>query len=468
VTQSLRLAFGRPQGFQSCAIVGSSGLLLTNPGLGREIDSFAFVIRTNIAPVGGYEQYVGSTTSLRVMNSEALGCVLLERACPRLKQRDFSWCPRYGIFVNSAEHFVSALSRGCGNRTWPVLGWADLELGSDATIRRFRSSKGKNATRRNVMTGAYAIAIAMHLCPNGATAYGFSHGETSASLAAGGGQQVAYHYYDRNVLRNRTDNLNLSARRLAKMAREEPECLRLHQPTPPSKISPRSAEIASRSTVPFIPRVVDPLVDSLRHSYWPSAYYFDVPRGFLAPPVTTCPRLSVLPDLSSRRASRYAHKFLHLAKNLYHNLTEIVVPAPPPSEIAQCGDLFSRTGGWNVKGAPAIVIVYAERVQRPWLLGISASIHGLPLVVVGQRVRRMRGSRMLNGVSDDVSSEEAQARSDRYSHRCQPSRDAGGHAHALEVDRLCRRGATGRPVRPLPGMPLPRDESARAVPLMCA
>jgi hypothetical protein len=79
-------------------------------------------------------------------------------------------------FINSAEPFAAALERACANRTRPILTWTDLDR-DDATLRRFRSRTARNRTRRvrNIMTGVYALAMAMHLCPNGATVYGFSH-----------------------------------------------------------------------------------------------------------------------------------------------------------------------------------------------------------------------------------------------------------------------------------------------------
>lgn len=53
---------------RSVAIVGSSGTL-TGTGLGRTIDSFKEVIRFNRAPTNGFENDVGSKTTLRVVNN---------------------------------------------------------------------------------------------------------------------------------------------------------------------------------------------------------------------------------------------------------------------------------------------------------------------------------------------------------------------------------------------------------------
>ena len=53
-----------------CAIVGSSGQLLEGDvDHGEEIDSFDVVIRLNAAPVVGFEERVGRTTSVRLVNA---------------------------------------------------------------------------------------------------------------------------------------------------------------------------------------------------------------------------------------------------------------------------------------------------------------------------------------------------------------------------------------------------------------
>lgn len=52
---------------QDCAIVGNSGKL-KNQSYGKLIDSFDCVVRFNSAPVSGYEDYVGSFTTLRFIN----------------------------------------------------------------------------------------------------------------------------------------------------------------------------------------------------------------------------------------------------------------------------------------------------------------------------------------------------------------------------------------------------------------
>ena len=58
--------------YERCAVVSNSGVLLkqsnlTKIFLGKVIDAYDFVVRLNLAPTKGYEKYVGSKTSMRVM-----------------------------------------------------------------------------------------------------------------------------------------------------------------------------------------------------------------------------------------------------------------------------------------------------------------------------------------------------------------------------------------------------------------
>ena len=46
----------------TCVVVGSSGVLLQFPGLGKVIDNYDYVIRMNFAPTLNFEDFVGSKT----------------------------------------------------------------------------------------------------------------------------------------------------------------------------------------------------------------------------------------------------------------------------------------------------------------------------------------------------------------------------------------------------------------------
>ena len=123
--------------------------------------------------------------SLRVLNSEAIETVLVERLCPELKALGQASCSsvNYAVYVNSnfEETLKPSLQLACPSLQ--VLGRKDLST-SDAVIRNF-------AGHGNVMTGAWAIALAMHLCPRGVNAYGFTHAGT-ASMSRGAQYHVRF------------------------------------------------------------------------------------------------------------------------------------------------------------------------------------------------------------------------------------------------------------------------------------
>ena len=182
-TKAIRAQYERPDGFSSCAIVGSSGLLLQQR-LGATIDEYDLVMRTNLSPVGGFEEVVGSKTTVRVMNTEASETYLLERACPSLQGRADNPegpddpCPAYSIHLNSNKEAAlrEQIVGACDDTL--VTGRAQIPA-SDRVVRHFSKRTGGH-----VMTGAWGIALAMHLCPNGIDAYGYTHAGV-ATLSVG-------------------------------------------------------------------------------------------------------------------------------------------------------------------------------------------------------------------------------------------------------------------------------------------
>ncbi|KAH7838379.1 hypothetical protein Vadar_025649 [Vaccinium darrowii] len=88
--------------YSSCAVVGSSGILLQSEN-GELIDSHEMVIRLNNARTSGYERHVGSKTTLSFINSNIL------HACAG---RDGCFCHPYGedvplvMYICQPIHFL--------------------------------------------------------------------------------------------------------------------------------------------------------------------------------------------------------------------------------------------------------------------------------------------------------------------------------------------------------------------------
>ena len=98
-----------------------------------------------------------------------------------------------------------------------VLGHDELNRCTSPIVRYF-----DKAAEGNVMTGAWGVALASHLCPNGVKMYGFTHNGT---WHMGG----AYPYYDEHGL-NAADSLSSSALALSALAADRPDLVQLHTP----------------------------------------------------------------------------------------------------------------------------------------------------------------------------------------------------------------------------------------------
>ena len=378
-TRRLRRLFGKPRGFASCALVGSSGTLLRH-NFGAEIDAHEFVIRANLAPIAGYETHVGRKVSLRTMVTEALGCALLERSCPALRRGDRSWCPPYGIFINSAESFGAAITRGCGNRTGPIFGWDELDRPSDATLRRFSSRK------HNIMTGPHAIAIAMHLCPNGTTLYGFSGDRISVDAPPS-----PYHYYDSNSPLQR-DDLPDTALRVSKFLSDEPECVRVPKTGTEPSATPTGlhAPLDKPVAAPGLRRsAVDPFVDGLRHPFEYEAYAFNVPPHFLREPVLSCPRPRPGPPMiweaADVTAGAAGSEATHLTQRIARLSPVAMVEVAGWSSAAtsSCQAAAAQLLNAGAAEAPLLLLAFVSHIDASLrLLRTTAAAHGLPLALV--------------------------------------------------------------------------------------
>ena len=240
-------------GYSSCAVVGSAGFLRLQR-LGKEIDAHELVIRANLAPVGGYEPIVGSKTTFRVINSEAIGAILDGKSCSSNATVRQSICPFYPVYLNTGNwDYVSKFKKLCPRSVFFTN--QDLDAWDPALHAQWQG------LGVNLMSGAYALAIALKLCPNSTTVYGVTHAQT---LALNNDPDASYHYYDDRP-QSAYDSLPTSARALTKLAENQASCIRLHdagaqQPAPKFEL-PKGE-----------PAVRDALVDDVSHEKSRSHY----------------------------------------------------------------------------------------------------------------------------------------------------------------------------------------------------
>ena len=215
-SRALRETLGAPSdGFASCAVVGSSGILNLER-LGERIDRSEMVMRFNLQGVHGYEPIVGRRTSLRSINSEAIGFILAEHqrdihagggALRRF--RNASWCPTYPVYLNSGQPLhLSAFRAVCAGVTTII---------DDSVFDEHEAVlESLGPQDANLMSGQIGVALATMLCPKGVDVYGFTH---AGSQNVTQKREVPYHYFDANAHVNGLfDSLDDSARLLSLFA----------------------------------------------------------------------------------------------------------------------------------------------------------------------------------------------------------------------------------------------------------
>ena len=153
--------------FDTCAIVGSSGVLLSTMK-GQEIDSHDAVIRFNKAPTKGFETYVGSRTSLRLVNTN------------------------HALFRSANETVIQQMQ----SRTGWMIYRKIMKVGRGNGIPHFVfhpkfSSFVSSNTRALPTNGYFALWLSLHKCAR-VTMYGFFHSATF---------KFPYHYFNREVPR---------------------------------------------------------------------------------------------------------------------------------------------------------------------------------------------------------------------------------------------------------------------------
>ena len=214
-SRALRQTLGAPsEGFASCAVVGSSGIL-TLERLGERIDSAELVIRFNLQGVHGFEPIVGRRTSLRSINSETIGFILAEHqrdihvgGGTLRRFRNASWCPDYPVYLNSGKPLhLSAFRAVCSGATTII---------DDSAFDEHKAVlESLGPQDANLMSGQLGVALATMLCPKGVDVYGVTHAGSQQITQK---REVPYHYFDANAQLDSVDSLDDSARLLSLFA----------------------------------------------------------------------------------------------------------------------------------------------------------------------------------------------------------------------------------------------------------
>eukprot|EP00966_Prymnesium_polylepis_P244255 5648679-Prymnesium_polylepis.1 len=195
------------QGVGSCAVIGSSGALLRER-FGEEIERHDVIIRLNHAPVQHFEPIVGSRTSVRILNSQALVALLMQCGVPqRGCFASRSCCPTERVLLNTGhDSLFRCYIRVCGT-TINLKGNSSFGLSSHPLLLGVGRSGKAPARGSQVLTGVFGLVVASSLCLGNINAYGF----TTMKLADR--NNTPYHYYD-NCPHARKDGIGTTAHRL--------------------------------------------------------------------------------------------------------------------------------------------------------------------------------------------------------------------------------------------------------------
>ena len=227
---NIREALGVPDGFRTCAVVGSSGKLLQHKQ-GNMIDDHEMVMRMNTAPTDGWEQHTGARTTHRVVATTGLEGYLREANCLGplgwgvidrclVDGHAAPWCPVGAHILNSFmadEHqdphdngFYKTFMSACSSLV-------PLDFAMDSTIRHLTRETVTGSTA-NFMTGMAGLLMAAMLCDDGFDVYGFDTGDEP--------EGTPYHFFNDTQVDSH-DNFGASKALLKEFAAAQPSCIRL-------------------------------------------------------------------------------------------------------------------------------------------------------------------------------------------------------------------------------------------------
>ncbi|XP_078001008.1 alpha-2,8-sialyltransferase 8F-like [Glandiceps talaboti] len=183
--------FGRKK-FNSCSIVGSSGIL-EGSGCGQQIDMVDAVFRFNVAPIEPFTKDAGNKTTINTLNQSIYASRYSSLKTPANKtkfvqdmkaaiQDGFIWMPDFSLpFITPASKTAYPLLRKNGFKM------VFMHPNHVRAINNVWKAWGVN---KRVSTGFYFISVAIELCDN-IQVYGFWPFKNGPDNTT-----VHYHYYN--------------------------------------------------------------------------------------------------------------------------------------------------------------------------------------------------------------------------------------------------------------------------------
>ncbi|XP_072018225.1 alpha-N-acetyl-neuraminyl-2,3-beta-galactosyl-1,3-N-acetyl-galactosaminide alpha-2,6-sialyltransferase-like [Amphiura filiformis] len=202
-----------------CAVVTSSGQLL-GKGAGREIDNTQCVIRMNDAPTQGYEDDVGSRTTIRVVGHSNFRLIFQNKVpIQKLHFKDertrsenvvIAWLYNTNIYKNTAYRLVLNYSQMYKNVTFYMHTLAMMRHNNEV----FHNETGITRTQAKtwLTTGWHAMLLALDVCDK-IKVYGMVYDEYCKDHP---NDTTPYHYYGNgeNVTRTECEYYTKSETRL--------------------------------------------------------------------------------------------------------------------------------------------------------------------------------------------------------------------------------------------------------------
>ena len=175
--------------YKTCAVVGNSGIVLQREK-GEEIDEHDAIFRLNMAPVRGYERYVGSKTHFNIVNAHNLKEMLHDQR----RWRSFDPNSKIVMFETASHfaryHLAKPLLTKFQDVQMVLLNpmFANHCFSIWIQLKQLLEQAQNTQFNRKPMSGFFAAMMALQICDH-VDLYGFdSYTDTQTS--------TRYHYFD--------------------------------------------------------------------------------------------------------------------------------------------------------------------------------------------------------------------------------------------------------------------------------